>query len=169
MGTPSSRRWALERPEREELSNVSHRRPHRLRTTITAHRLVSVAAAGAAGLISWVGIHVVGGIDLVVGHGQDAQTIAGRVVASAMAAALCGWAVLALIERRIGPGQRALRLWGCISLGTVAVSLVGPLTADAPTSTRWWLVALHTSVAAVFISLMSGRAAPAGRRRRGDR
>jgi hypothetical protein len=127
--------------------------------SVTVHRLLCVGAAAMAGFVGWIGIHVVGDIDLTVGSGRHAHTIgAGHITASAVAAALVGWAVLAVIERRIGPGRRALQLWTRLSLGLTAASLLGPLTADASTSTRCWLIALHVSVAAAFIPQMNRRA-----------
>jgi hypothetical protein len=116
---------------------------------------MAVATTAVTALLSWVGIHVIGGVDLVVGSGADAITVgAGRTVASTIAVALCGWALLAVLERTIEPPRRALRLWQGVSLAVLAVSCIGPLTADAPTATRWWLLALHTTVAATFIPSM---------------
>src|SRR3546814_8147353 len=81
-----------------------------------------------------------------------------RIVVSAMAAALAGWAVLALIESQVGRGAHALRLWRRIAIGVAIVSLIGPLTADAPASTIGSLVALHATVAtAVIASMTVGR------------
>ncbi len=125
-------------------------------TNIALNRAVAVAAATATAIVGWVGIHVVGDVELTIGSGRDAVTVgASQVALSAMTAALCGWALLAVVERRLGPGRRAVARWRWICLGLLAASLVGPLGADAATSTSWWLVALHTSVAAVFIPTMS--------------
>src|SRR3546814_9975706 len=77
-----------------------------------------------------------------------------RIVVSAMAAALAGWAVLALIESQVGRGAHALRLWRRIAIGVAIVSLIGPLTADAPASTIGSLVALHATVATAVIASM---------------
>jgi hypothetical protein len=122
----------------------------------TVHRLTSVATAAIVGVVGWISIDVVGGTELVVGSGTGAETIGGpRIAASAVAAALCGWAVLVLIENRVGAGRRAMRLWRWISVGVIVASLAGPLTADAPTATRWSLVALHASVGVAYIAAMS--------------
>src|SRR3546814_18139183 len=90
-------------------------------------RVTSVAAAGIVALVTWLNVHVFGDVELVVGSGPDAVNLGGvRIVASAMAAALAGWAVLAVIERRVGRGAHALRLWRRIAIGVAIVSLIGP-------------------------------------------
>src|SRR3546814_8180076 len=99
--------------------------------------VTSVAAAGVVALVTWLNVHVFGDVELVVGSGPDAVNLGGvRIVASAMAAALAGWAVLAVIERRVGRGAHALRLWWRIAIGVAIVSLIGPLTAEDRKSTR---------------------------------
>src|SRR3546814_3323380 len=122
-------------------------------------RVTSVATAGIVALVTWLNVHVLGDVELVVGSGADAMELgAARIVASAMAAALAGWAVLAVIERRVGRGAHALRLWRRIAIGVAIVSLIGPFTADAPASTIGSLVALHATVAtAVIDSMIVGR------------
>lgn len=50
-----------------------------------------------------------------------------------------------------------MRAWRCVALATLAVSLAGPLGADAATATRWSLLALHTSMAATLLAAMTPR------------
>src|SRR3546814_10992517 len=99
-------------------------------------RVTSVATAGIVALVTWLNVHVLGDVALVVGSGADAMELGGvRIVVSAMAAALAGWAVLALIESQVGRGAHALRLLRRIAIGVAIVSLFGPLTAAAPPPT----------------------------------
>src|SRR3546814_14505310 len=94
-------------------------------------RVTSVAAAGIVALVTWLNVHVSGDVELVVGSGPDAVNLGGvRIVASAMAAALAGWAVLAVIERRVGRGAPALRLWRRTAFRVATVPLTGPLPPD---------------------------------------
>jgi hypothetical protein len=109
-------------------------------------------------VISWCAISVVGDTELRLGTGSDTQIIGGlQVAATALVAVLAAWALLALIERRLGPGRRTLLIWRRIAVVAALVSLAGPLTADAPASVQWSLVALHSCTAAAFIASMTAR------------
>src|SRR3546814_14591180 len=82
-------------------------------------RVTSVAAAGIVALVTWLNVHVFGDVELVVGSGPDAVNLGGvRIVASAMAAALAGWAGLARTERRGGRGPHPPRLLRGTEVGT---------------------------------------------------
>lgn len=123
-------------------------------------RAVAVAAGAVVALVGWTDIHLVGGVDLVVGSAPHARVVGPVDVAvAASVAGIAGWALLALIEHRIGAGRRAVRLWRGIGVLVLALSVVGPLTADAVASTRWSLVALHTSVGAALLAGLGATAA----------
>lgn len=114
-------------------------------TTHPGHRLTAVGAATVVSLVAWTAVH--GNVE-----GVDIGT--GSVLFSTLVATLCGWAVLEALERLVRPPSRAMRIWWKLAVAFTVISLAGPLTVDAPTSTQWSLVALHTSVAAAFIAAM---------------
>jgi apolipoprotein N-acyltransferase len=85
------------------------------------------------------------------------QTIAvGQVIGVSLAAALLGWLLLAVLERRT---PHARRVWTTIALVVLAASLALPLAATT-TSATIALVVMHLLVGAAVIPAMArtGRA-----------
>jgi hypothetical protein len=81
------------------------------------------------------------------------QTIsAGQVIGVAVAAALLGWLLLALLERR---SSRARFLWTATALGALAMSLALPLAAATTTSATVALIVMHIAVGAVVLPAMA--------------
>jgi hypothetical protein len=81
------------------------------------------------------------------------QTIAaGQVIAVTAAAALLGWLLLALLERR---SPHARRLWTTIAVAAVAASLALPLAAATTTSAAAGLIVMHLTVGAAVIPAMA--------------
>jgi uncharacterized phage infection (PIP) family protein YhgE len=122
-------------------------------------RTVAVTAAVLTALGVWSIAVPLLGVNLTVRTtpGSSTQTIgAGLVVAVSLMASLLGWALLAVLERRI---QQAGTVWTAAAVVVLALSLAGPLTAAATTSGEVSLVAIHLSVAAVLIPLLR-RTAP---------
>jgi hypothetical protein len=113
-------------------------------------RAVVVAGAVAAALGVWLVAVPLLGVDLQVQpNGGRAQAVGvGEVVVASLAAALLGWALLALLERRTA---RALTLWTSAAVAVLLLSLGAPLTAARTASAAIVLVALHLTVAAVVI------------------
>jgi hypothetical protein len=113
-------------------------------------RAVVAAAAVAAALGVWLVAVPLLGVDLQVQpNGGPAQAVgAGQVVAASLTAALLGWAVLALLERRTA---RALTVWTLGAVAVLLLSLAAPLTAARTASAGIVLVTLHLTVAAVLI------------------
>ncbi|WCO68818.1 DUF6069 family protein [Iamia majanohamensis] len=144
-------------------TTIALRSRPRIRPSRRAQRAVAVAAATVVAAVGWADLHVLGGVDLTIDSGPDARSVGlVEVVVAAALAGLAGWAALALLERRRGRGPRSLRLWVGLGLAAMALSLVGPLTADAPSSTQWSLVALHTSTGVALLAAMARTRAGGG-------
>jgi predicted permease len=69
-----------------------------------------------------------------------------------VAAALLGWLLLAVLERRT---PRARRIWTTAALAALVASLALPLTAATTTSAVVSLVAMHLAVGAAVIPAMA--------------
>jgi predicted permease len=81
------------------------------------------------------------------------QTIpAGQVIGAAAAAALLGWPLLALLERR---SPKARQRWTTIAVTAVAASLALPLAAATTTSAVIALIVLHLAVGTAVIPAMA--------------
>jgi hypothetical protein len=119
-------------------------------------RARALCAAGGilAAALAWtvevplLGIH----LNFRFGAGH-VQTIAvGQVIGVTVAAALLGWLLLALLERRT---PHARLLWIAIALAAVAASLALPLAAATTTSAAAGLVVMHLIVGAAVIPAMA--------------
>lgn len=114
-------------------------------------RALTVLAAVAAAVASWVVAVPLAGADLAVTQdGRSAEVGAPMVVAFSLVASLAGWALLALLER--GLRDRAGRIWTTIAGVVLVLSLIPPLTVEASTGTRLTLAAMHVVVGAVLIA-----------------
>lgn len=123
-------------------------------------RALAVTAAMLAALGVWSLAVPPLGVNLTVQTtpGGSVQTIgAGFVVVVSLLASVLGWGLLAVLERRI---QRARTVWTAAAGVVLLLSLAGPLTAAVTTSGEVALVAMHLSVAAVLIPLLSRTAPP---------
>jgi len=81
------------------------------------------------------------------------QTIAvGQVIGVTVAAALLGWLLLAILERRTA---HARSLWTTIALVALAASLALPLAAATTTSAAAALIIMHLTVGAAVIPAMA--------------
>lgn len=81
------------------------------------------------------------------------QTISvGQIVGISLAAALLGWLLLAILERRT---SRARLIWISCALVALAVSLSLPLTAATTTAAAVALVVMHLTVGAAVIPAMA--------------
>ena len=74
------------------------------------------------------------------------------VVLTSLLAGLAGWGLLALLELLT---RRPRRIWLAVAVPVLLVSLLGPLTADAPPSAIAALLAMHSSVGAILIAGLS--------------
>jgi drug/metabolite transporter superfamily protein YnfA len=114
-------------------------------------RALSVLAAVAVAVAVWVVAVPLAGADLTVTQFDRASEVGVlMVIANALVASLAGWALLALLERRLG--ARAGRIWTAIAGVVLVLSLIPSLTVDASTSTRLTLAAMHLAVGAVLIA-----------------
>ncbi len=116
-----------------------------------------VAAGGAlAAAAAWIVEVPVLGIGLSIrfggGHqpgGSHIQTIgAAQVIGVSLAAALLGWLLLTIIEKRTPHARRA---WTGLALTALAASLALPLIAATTIAATAGLIVLHVAVAAVVI------------------
>ncbi len=113
-------------------------------------RALAVAAASLAALVVWVVAVPIGGVDLLVRPSGGAATAvgAGAVVSVSLLAGLLGWALLAMLERRIA---RARTIWTGSALVVLLLSLAGPLTAGTTPLVKAVLALMHLTIAAVLI------------------
>jgi len=117
-------------------------------------RALCAAGGALAAALAWIvevpllGIHL--NVRFAAGH---VQTISiGQVIGVTVAAALFGWLVLALLERRT-PHARVR--WTLIALAALAASLALPLAFATTTSAVAGLIVMHVSVGAVVIPALA--------------
>lgn len=121
--------------------------------TRTFTRALTVLAAPATAVTAWALLRL-SGIALVTDTGSTVGPVSVIVVATL--AALAGWAVIAVIERRT---RRPALWWGLIGSATLALSILGP-GQTAQGADLLGLILLHLVVAAV---VMGGLGASLGR------
>jgi hypothetical protein len=113
-------------------------------------RALCAAGGALAAALAWTAeVHLLG-IHLTVRFGAGRiQTIAiGQVIGVAVAAALLGWFLLILLERRTPHAQR---LWTAIALAALAASLALPSATATTTSATVGLIVMHLTVGAAVI------------------
>jgi hypothetical protein len=117
-------------------------------------RALCAAGGALAAALAWIvevpllGIHL--NVRFAAGH---VQTISiGQVIGVTVAAALFGWLVLALLERRT-PHARVR--WTLIALAALAASLALPLAFATTTSAVTGLIVMHVSVGAAVIPALA--------------
>ncbi|MEU1745308.1 DUF6069 family protein [Micromonospora arida] len=116
-------------------------------------RALGVAAAVVAPLAIWA-IGALAGVDYTVeSPGQPATVIgAGAIVMIALAAALLGWAALALLERFATRVARPL--WISLAIVVTVLSFVPVLSVEATGGAKLALGATHVAVAVALIALL---------------
>jgi hypothetical protein len=133
----------------------------------TMGRAGAVAAAVAVTTALWVFAEPVLGYDLrgpaQGGRGATHDVNAVVVVVASLAASLAGWALLAVVERFIP--RHARRIWTTVAVLVLVLSLGGPSSgAGISAANMVWLAAMHLTVGATLIPLMS-RTSSSGRDR----
>lgn len=116
-------------------------------------RAIGVAAATVAALAVWA-VAVPGiGVDLLVRFGTGAaQTVQPWfVLGAALAASLCGWGLLAMLERRT---ERARAIWTTVAVIVLLASLSLPAMAGVTVAASLTLASMHVAVAAVLIPVL---------------
>jgi hypothetical protein len=109
--------------------------------TAAAAWIVEVPLLGIGLSIRFGGSHQAGG--------SHVQTIgAGQVIAVSLAAALLGWLLLAILEKRTAHARRP---WTGLALTALAASLALPLIAATTIAAAAGLIVMHAAVAAVVI------------------
>jgi predicted permease len=95
-----------------------------------------------------LGIH----LDFRFGTGQTHTIAADQVIGVTVAAALLGWLLLAILERRT-PGARPL--WATSALVALAASLALPLATATTAAATAALIVMHLTVGAAVIPTMA--------------
>ncbi|MGL5929336.1 MAG: DUF6069 family protein [Dermatophilaceae bacterium] len=114
-----------------------------------ARRALAVAGGAVAGLLVWVLLVPIGGMDLRAATGGAEREIpAAAVVLSALIGGLLGWGIAELLQRRAG---RPKRTWVILTTILAALSCVSPFGGAADTSSALGLVLMHIAVALVVI------------------
>jgi hypothetical protein len=129
-----------------------------LKSIVWHRRLVrstAVPAAALAVVAVWLLADKAAGIDIhQPAFGSAAAqplSVAFATLVAALAAVL-GWALLALLERR---SPRAARLWFRIAVATMLVSLAGPLAGHGISAgNRLALFCMHLAAATIIIALL---------------
>jgi hypothetical protein len=128
-------------------------------TYLIARRIGTLAAATGAGLLGWAVAVPLAGIDLAVRQGGTVRPVGPAAVALAcLVAGSVGWALLAVLERRLPPG-RPRRTWLAVALVALAVSLAGPAGA-VNLAGGIALAGLHLIVGAALIFGLASSARP---------
>ena len=124
-------------------------------------RALGVAGAVAAAVAVWA-IAVPGlGVDLLIRFGAGGpQTVQPWfIVGAALVASLCGWGLLAVLERRI---RHARAIWTTVAVAVTFASLSLPAAAGINAATATALTLMHVAVAAVLIPVLLRTARPGG-------
>ena len=117
-------------------------------------RALCAAGGALAAALAWIvevpllGIH----LNFRFGTGHIQTISAGQVIGVTAAAALLGWLLLAMLERRT---SRARLLWTTIALVALAVSLALPIAAATTSSAAAGLVVMHLTVGAAVIPALA--------------
>jgi len=117
---------------------------------LTWIRAISVAGASLAAVAVWAIAVPLLGTHLLIRFGSGpAQGVAiETVVGASLAAALLGWGLLTVLERRTA---RAQMIWTRIAIAVLLVSFSLPLSAGVTISSKAALALMHLAVAAVLI------------------
>jgi len=116
-------------------------------------RLVAVVGGVAAAEAVWLVAELVFGIHVQApagsGYPQPVDIGPGMVALAAAVLALCGWGVLAVLERLTA---RARGMWLVLALLALVASLGLPLSGSGvPTAGRVVLVLMHLAVAVIVV------------------
>ncbi|HMQ38031.1 MAG TPA: DUF6069 family protein [Micropruina sp.] len=112
--------------------------------------LMAAGAAVAAGLLGWLLLVPLGGIEIAANMGGAVKTVGALDIAiTAFGAGVIGLLALRVLERLTA---RALTVWTVVAVAVLAVSFVGPAMAVS-TPAMWALVGLHVLVAGAVIAV----------------
>jgi hypothetical protein len=129
-------------------------RPASAAPPVGRRRAVAVGAAIGVALGGWVLAAPLAGVDLAVrmGPGAAAQQVGVvSVLVVSLLVALAGWALLAVLERRLRHGRRT---WTVLASIVLVLSLAGPLSAATTVAATVALIGMHVVVAAVLMVLL---------------
>lgn len=113
-------------------------------------RATVLAAAPVAGLLAWLVLVPVLGLELDVRQGAEVMTVGPvPVVVVALLAGAAGWALLAALER----WTRRARAWTPTAWVVLVLSLLGP-TSAVDVAAGVGLVTLHLAVGAAVVAVL---------------
>lgn len=119
----------------------------------TAVRVAIVVGGAVAAVVVWALAKIAGGIQVSLGGGAATDMPWWQVIAASLVGGLAGWALLAILEARIG--SRARKIWTIVAVIVVVVSLAGPFgTPGIALGDRFWLAAIHIVLGLVVIPAM---------------
>jgi hypothetical protein len=97
------------------------------------------------------------GAELRVKPSGQAATVVGLpiVVITVLVIGAAAWGLLALLERFT---SRAITIWTWTAIVVLLLSFSAPLTAEATTAARGWLIAMHLAVGAILIPMLRATA-----------
>ncbi|MEU1733752.1 DUF6069 family protein [Streptosporangium sp. NPDC020145] len=111
--------------------------------------LSTVLVAPVAALAVWILAVPVSGTRVTVRMGEETQTLGPvPVVVAGLVAGLAGWALLALLRRRV---SRPRRTWTIVAVTVWLLSFLGPLGSSAGGGTMLVLLLMHLVVGAVIV------------------
>lgn len=117
-------------------------------TAVRRRGALAVAGATVAAALPWVAAEIAGAELEVTTAGWTIDVGLPLVLAATLVMSLAGWGLLALLQRRSGDARRT---WTIVAVTVLVLSTLGPLTAEATTETRLYLVLMHVAVGAVLI------------------
>lgn len=122
-------------------------------------RVLAVAAGVLAGLVVWVLLVPLGGMELRANVGGSEQEVpVFAVVLASLLGCLVGWAAVAVLERRVA---RPRRTWLLLATALVVLSFLSPVFQAADTSSVVGLSLMHVAVALAAVPLFA-RTLPEG-------
>lgn len=120
------------------------------RAAIRLRRAGVILLAAAVAMADWFISTRLIGLDLIVNQGRGNQQIQpALVIGGAIVPGLCGWLLLAILERAVP--RRATIVWRVIATVVLAVSLLSPITLAQSISTMISLLSMHFLVGAIMI------------------
>ena len=119
------------------------------RPRVGRRRAAAIVCATTIAFLVWVVADPVAGVDLNVGSRDSARTVGPAAVA--LVSALAGVAAVSLAALLARVTSRARPIWRIVAVGTLVLSLVGPLGA-ATLAAGVALAAMHLAVGATLIA-----------------
>lgn len=124
---------------------------------VRRRRALTLAGATVAPVVPWL-VAQATGTELEVTLGEQAPMVISLpfVIVTALAAALAGWAALAILRRVSRTARAARDLWAGLAVAGLLGSFLPLASAEASGATTIYLALAHVAVAAVLIPGLRG-------------